>query len=57
MHDNTRQKLDVILNRKLNKTFDLNQVIRLEVEFLMSADFLKMRSEFLKTLNSAPTSN
>jgi hypothetical protein len=29
----------------------------LEIEFLMSADFVKMRSEFMKVLQTAPNPN
>jgi len=51
MHCGTRQKLDIKLNKKLNKQFDVNQIKCIEVEFLMSADFVRMRSDFNKVFN------
>jgi hypothetical protein len=48
MKDGIRHKLDIKLNRKLYKAFDLSNVFRFEVEFLMAADFMKMRAEFTK---------
>ena len=54
MHDDTRVKLDLNLNKKFNKQYNMNSIVRLEVEFLVTADFLKMRSDFNKVLNSAP---
>lgn len=35
----------------------MNSIVRLEVEFLVTADFLKMRSDFNKTLNAACIQN
>ena len=54
MHDETRVKLDLNLNKKFNKQYNMNSIVRLEVEFLVTADFLKMRSDFNKVMNSAP---
>ena len=36
------------VNKKLNKCFDLSNVVRAEVEFVMAADFMKVRQEFDK---------
>lgn len=46
MSDGTRKKLDIKINRKLNRYYNINLVVRVEVEYLVSADFLKMRAEF-----------
>lgn len=51
MRDGSRQKLDLKLNRKLNKQYDMNNVVLMEAEFLISADFVKVRAEFTKVLN------
>ena len=53
MKDGIRHKLDIRLNRKLFKAFDLSNVFRFEVEFLMAADFVKMRAEFTRVLLSS----
>lgn len=31
------------LNKRINKVYDLSNVIRAEIEFVMAADFVKMR--------------
>jgi ubiquitin C-terminal hydrolase len=46
LSNGTRQQVDWKLNKKLNKFFDLSQVIRLEAEFLMSADFHPLHRPF-----------
>lgn len=56
MNDGTKRKVDGKINRKLNKYYDLNSVIRMEAEFLMSADFIKMKADFNKLLINPSTS-
>ncbi len=43
MADGLRHRLDMRLNRKLNKVFDLSKILRTEVEFNVTADFIKLR--------------
>lgn len=52
MIDGVRHRLDMRLNRKLNKVFDLTKILRTEVEFNLAADFMKMRQDFNKMLIS-----
>ena len=50
MKDGIRHKLDITINKKFFKAFDLNNLLRLEVEFLMSADFMKLRADFTRVI-------
>ena len=52
MKDGMRHRVDMRMNKKLNKAYDISNVVRTEVEFVVAADFMKMRQEFTKVLLS-----
>jgi len=46
MRDGFKQKLDFKLNKKIGKVFDISNILRIEVEFPIVADFNRMKTDF-----------
>lgn len=51
--DGRREKVDPRMNKKLGKAFDMQNLVRFDVEFPMMADFTKMKGEFDAMLKKA----
>ena len=49
---NKREVIDPSLNKKFSKVFDLNNLLRLEIEFQQNTDFTDIRLEYDRELKS-----
>ena len=38
------------MNRKLGRAYDLNNILLLEAEFMMTADFTKIKADFMQSI-------
>lgn len=43
MKDGKREKMDMKLNKRILKTYDMASLLRIDIEFPMKADFVTMK--------------